>query len=71
MERLAEGGGGALLLLIEVGKQMHDRGGEMALKDWVRVALPMLPEPDRAELVSMLMGKLLETFEVEVESGEP
>ena len=40
-------------------------GGGDAVSEWIAVALPELPEPERAALVTLLMDSLLENYDVE------
>jgi hypothetical protein len=62
------GGSGAVTAFVENCVSIHEAGGGDAVSQWVAVALPELPEPERAALVALLMDSLLTSYDVEFES---
>ena len=54
LELLRHGGAEATTLFLEMARRMH-RPADDALQHWLTLALPALPERERAEVVLMLM----------------
>jgi hypothetical protein len=54
LELLRHGGQEAVSLFMEMARRMQQAADE-ALQDWVTLALPALPERERAEVVVLLM----------------
>jgi len=71
LKTLRMGGSGAVTAFVEQCVSIHEAGGGDAVSKWVCVALPELPEPERAALVSLLMDSLLASYDIEFESGPP
>jgi hypothetical protein len=65
---LRKGGSDAVTAFVENCVSVHEAGGGDAVSKWVAVALPELPEPERAALVTLLMDSLLANYDVEFES---
>ena len=68
LNTLRMGGSGAVTAFVERCVSIHETGGGDAVSQWVVVALPELPEPERAALVTLLMDSLLTSYDVEFES---
>jgi hypothetical protein len=68
LNTLRKGGSGAVTAFVENCVAIHEAGGGDAVGKWVTVALPELPEPERAALVTLLMDSLLANYDVEFES---
>jgi hypothetical protein len=62
------GGSDAVTAFVENCVSVHEAGGGDAVSKWVAVALPELPEPERAALVTLLLDSLLTSYDVEFES---
>jgi hypothetical protein len=62
------GGSSAVTAFVENCVSIHEASGGDAVSKWVAVALPELPEPERAALVALLMDSLLTSYDVEFES---
>src|SRR6476469_8240861 len=62
------GGSDAVTAFVENCVSVHEAGGGDAVSKWVTVALPELPEPERAALVTLLLDSLLASYDVEFES---
>jgi hypothetical protein len=68
IDTLRSGGSKAVTLFVEECATVHEAGGADAVGNWVAEALPVLPEPERAALVTLLMDSLLSSYDVEFES---
>ena len=68
LETLRLGGSAAVTAFVENCVSIHEAGGGDAVSKWIAVALPELPEPERAALVTLLMDSLLTDYDVEFES---
>jgi hypothetical protein len=68
LKTLRKGGSDAVTAFVENCISIHEAGGGDAVGQWIAVALPQLPEPERAALVTLLMDSLLIDYEVEFES---
>ena len=71
VDTLRMGGSGAITAFVENCIDIHQAGGGDAVSQWVAVALPVLPEPERAALVTLLMDSLLTNYDIEFESRAP
>jgi len=56
---LNHGGPEAISLFLEIGRRLHETGQADALRDWIVVAAPALPEKERGELIGLLMSGYL------------
>jgi hypothetical protein len=62
---LSHGGQEAISLFLEMSRRLHEAGQGEALRDWVVVAAPALPERERGELIILLMyGYLYLTYQM-------
>jgi len=52
---LNHGGPEAIVLFLEMSRRMHQAGQADALRDWIIIAAPALPEKERGELIVLLM----------------
>jgi hypothetical protein len=52
---LNHGGPEAISLFLEMSRRLHEAGQADALRDWIIVAAPALPEKERGELIVLLM----------------
>jgi hypothetical protein len=52
---LNHGGPEAISLFLEMSRRLHETGEAQALRDWIVVAAPALPEKERGELIVLLM----------------
>jgi hypothetical protein len=68
LKTLRMGGSDAVTAFVDNCVSIHEEGGGDAVSKWVAVALPELPEPERAALVTLLMDSLLTDYDVEFES---
>jgi hypothetical protein len=68
LNTLRMGGSDAVTAFVENCVSIHEAGGGDAVSKWVVVALPELPEPERAALVTLLLDSLLTSYDVEFES---
>ena len=68
LNTLRMGGSDAVTAFVENCVSVHEAGGGDAVSKWVAVALPELPEPERAALVTLLLDSLLTSYDVEFES---
>ena len=76
LEILRHGGEEAIVLFMELSKQIHHHGAEDGLQDWVTIAAPALPEKERNEVLVMLMCSHLcldgqNQAQVHMETPEP
>jgi hypothetical protein len=49
----------AVTLFMNMSKQLHEEGAKGALRDWITIAAPSLPEKERNEILVMLMCSYL------------
>jgi len=56
---LNHGGPEAISLFLEMSRRLHEAGQADALRDWIVVAAPALPEKERGELIALLMSGYL------------
>lgn len=68
LKTLRIGGNDAVTAFVENCVSIHHAGGGDAVGEWVAAALPELPAPERAALVTFLMDSLLASHDVEFES---
>lgn len=68
LNTLRMGGSGAVTAFVEKCISIHEADGAEAVSKWVVVALPELPEPERAALVTLLMDSLLTNYDIEFET---
>ena len=68
LNTLRMGGSGAVTAFVEKCVSIHEAGGGDAVSKWITVALPELPEPERAALVTLLMDSVLTSYDVEFET---
>lgn len=52
---LNHGGPEAISLFLEMSRRLHETGQADALRDWIVVAAPALPEKERGEVIVLLM----------------
>ena len=52
---LNHGGPEAIALFLEMSRRLHEAGAAEALRDWIVVAAPQLPEKERGEVIALLM----------------
>ena len=52
---LNHGGPEAVSLFLEISRRLHAVGATEALRDWIVVAAPQLPEKERGEVIVLLM----------------
>ena len=52
---LNHGGQEAISLFLEMSKRLHETGNPDALRDWIVLAAPALPEAERNEVMVLLM----------------
>jgi hypothetical protein len=55
LEVLEHGGQEAISLFLEISKRLHEAGEAEALRQWIVIAAPALPERERAEVMTLLM----------------
>jgi hypothetical protein len=68
LKTLRMGGNYAVTAFVENCVSIHQAGGGDAVSKWVAAALPELPAPERAALVTLLLDSLLTSHDVEFES---
>jgi hypothetical protein len=68
LDTLRMGGSGAVTAFVENCLSIHETGGGDAVSQWVAVALPALPEAERAALVTLLVDSLVTNYDIEFES---
>lgn len=56
---LNHGGPEAISLFLEMSRRIHEAGQADALRDWIIVAAPALPEKERGEVIMLLMDGYL------------
>jgi hypothetical protein len=56
---LNHGGPEAISLFLEMSHRLHEAGQADALRDWIVVAAPALPEKERGELIALLLSGYL------------
>ena len=59
IEVLRHGGKDAIALFIEISAILFEGGNEDALRSWITIALPALPELEKADVLTSLMTYLL------------
>jgi hypothetical protein len=59
LQILRHGGADAVALFMEMGTRFYEADGEEALASWVTLALPALPDVERAEIVTALFDTVL------------
>ena len=65
LDVLNHGGQEAINLFLEMGRRLHETGNHDALRDWIVLAAPALPEAERNEVMVLLMyGFLHMNYEV-------
>ena len=68
---LNHGGQEAISLFLEMSKRLHETGNPEALRDWIVLAAPALPEAERNEVMVLLMyGFLYMNYESAPRSRE-
>jgi len=55
LETLRSGGLEGISLFLETSQRLHEMGLAEGLRNWVKLAAPMLPEAERAEVMVLLM----------------
>jgi hypothetical protein len=68
MELLRMGGSGAITAFVKNCASIHEASGADTVSQWIAVALPLLPEAERAALVTLLVDSLLTNCEIEFEA---
>ncbi len=61
LDLLRHGGQEAISLFMEMSRRLHETGSPDALRSWIVVASPALPEAERAEVMVLLMYGYLYT----------
>ena len=62
---LNHGGQEAIFLFMEMSRRYHESGGADAVKNWITLAAPALPEAERGEVMVLLMyGYLFMHYEI-------
>ena len=65
LEVLNHGGEEAITLFLEMSRRLHETGSPDALRSWITLAAPALPEGERAEVMTLLMyGYLYVNYEL-------
>lgn len=59
LDVLHHGGEEAISLFLEMSTRLHQTGHPDALRDWVTIATPALPEKERSEVMILLMREYL------------
>ena len=59
LDALSHGGKEAITLFLEMSRRLHKEGAEEALRDWITIAAPALPEKERNEVLVSLMCSYL------------
>ena len=59
LETLRHGGEQAISLFLEMCGRLHEAGKEEALRNWITVAAPALPEAERSEVLTLLVSSYL------------
>jgi hypothetical protein len=68
MDLLRMGGSGAVTAFVKNCASIHEAGGADTVSQWIAVALPLLPEAERAALVTLLVDSLLSNCDIEFET---
>ena len=55
LETLRNGGQKAVALFLERSQRLHEMGLAEGLRNWVKLAAPVLPEAERSEVMVLLM----------------
>ena len=67
---LNHGGQEAISLFLEMSRRLHEAGDADALRDWIAIAAPALPEKERGEVIVLLMyGYLYLSYHAKAPSG--
>ncbi len=66
-EVLAKGGMRAVVALIEGSRQVQENIGEEGLRKWVAASMDVMPRETQVELVTFILAKILNAFEVDVD----
>jgi len=67
---LSHGGQEAISLFLEMSKRLHEAGDADALRDWVVLAAPALPEKERGEVIVLLMyGYLCLSYQMNADTS--
>jgi len=67
---LSHGGQEAISLFLEMSKRLHEAGDADALRDWVVLAAPALPEKERSEVIVLLMyGYLCLSYQMSADTS--
>jgi hypothetical protein len=67
---LSHGGQEAISLFLEMSRRLHEAGDAEALRDWVVIAAPALPEKERGEIIVLLMyGYLYLSYQTKADIG--
>ena len=70
LARLNHGGQEAISLFLEMSRRLHEAGDTEALRDWIAVAAPALPEKERGEVIVLLMyGYLYLSYQAKATTG--
>jgi hypothetical protein len=59
LKTLNHGGIQAVTLFMNMSKRIYEAGANGALRDWITIAAPSLPEKERNEILAMLMCSYL------------
>jgi hypothetical protein len=59
LKTLNHGGIQAVTLFMNMSKRLYEEGAKDALRDWITIAAPSLPEKERNEILMTLMCSLL------------
>jgi hypothetical protein len=65
LETLRHGGEQAISLFLEMCERLHEAGQEEALRNWITVAAPALPEAERSEVLTLLVSSHLRHDRIE------
>jgi hypothetical protein len=67
---LSHGGQEAISLFLEMSKRLHEAGDAEALRDWIVLAAPALPEKERGEVIVLLMyGFLCFSYQMDADTS--
>jgi hypothetical protein len=56
LELIRHGGEEAIFIFMNMCRSVYDHGGEDSLLDWITLAVPSLPEKERAMVMTALMA---------------
>ena len=72
LDTLSHGGEEAITLFMEMSKRLHEDGAKGAMRDWVTIAAPALPEKERNEVLVLLMcSYLFSSGQTQMSSASP